>query len=60
MAKLKMKPYPKKPKASASVAVKEGFLAKCKEIDKENARRKAENKKSDELTKKISGIGRAY
>lgn len=60
MAKLKMKSYPKKPKVSASVAVKERYLAKCKEIDKENQRRKAENAKSDKLTKAIAGIGRAY
>lgn len=56
MAKLKMKKYPKKPKANASVTVKENYLDKVKEIDKENAHRKAENKKSDTLTKKIAGI----
>lgn len=56
MAKLKMKKYPKKPKASASVATKQRYLDKVKEIDKENARRKTENKKSDELTKKISAV----
>jgi hypothetical protein len=59
MAKLKMKSYPKKPKASASVAVKERYIARCKEIDKENTRRKAENQKSEKLSKQIAGIGRA-
>lgn len=57
MAKLKMKKLPSKPKASASVAVKERFLQKVSEIQKENARRVAENKKSDALSKKIAGIG---
>ena len=54
MAKLKMLKTPKKPKASASVAVKESFLKRLNEVRKENARRKAENKKSIELDKKIS------
>lgn len=59
MAKLKMLKYPKKPKQSSSVATKERYLSRVKEIDRENMRRKAENKKSDELSKKISAIGRA-
>lgn len=54
MAKLKMLKTPKRPKAGASVAAKEGFLKKLNEVRKENARRKAENKKSIELDKKIS------
>lgn len=58
MAKLKMLKYPKAPKASASVATKERYLARCREIDKENAKRKAENKKSEDLTKKIAAIRR--
>ena len=59
MAQLKMLKYPKKPKQSASVATKERYLSRVKEIDRENMRRKAENKKSDDLSKKISAIGRA-
>jgi len=59
MATLKLKKYPRKPKASASVAMKERYLQRTKEIDKENARRKAEKKKSVELSKKIAGVGRA-
>ena len=59
MATLKLKKYPKKPKVTASVAVKERFLQRTKEIDKENARRKSEKKKSSDLSKKIAGIGRA-
>lgn len=58
MAKLKMIKYPKAPKNSASVATKERYLERCREIDKENAKRKAENKKSDELSKKIAAIRR--
>lgn len=53
MAKLKMKKLPKAPKASASVEVKERYLQRVKEIQRENDRRKAENRKSEELTKKI-------
>jgi predicted Holliday junction resolvase-like endonuclease len=56
MAKLKMIKYPKKPKQSASIESKERYLARVREIDKENAKRKAENKKSEELSKKIAGI----
>lgn len=55
MAKLKMKRYPKKPKSTASVATMENWLARCKEIDKENTRRKAENSKKDSLRKRIAG-----
>lgn len=48
--------YPKKPKASASVATMERYLERVKEIDRENARRKADAKKADSLRKRISGI----
>lgn len=54
MAKLKMLKAPKRPKASASVATKENFLRKLTEVQKENARRKAENQKSKMLDAKIS------
>ncbi len=59
MAKLKMLKYPKKPKTTASVSVKENYLARVKHIDKENAARKRENEKSASLSKKIANIGRA-
>lgn len=49
-----MKKYPKAPKQTASVVVKENYLARIRDIDKENARRKSENKKSDDLSKKIT------
>lgn len=45
---------PKAPKASASVEVKEAYLKRVAEIKKENARRAAENKKSEELSKRIA------
>jgi len=56
MAKLKMLKYPKKPKASASVSTLENYIAKTKEIDKANAKRKAENSKKETLRKKVAGI----
>ena len=54
MAKLKMLKAPKKPKKSASVETKENWLKRFAEVKKENARRVALNKKSDELSKKIA------
>jgi hypothetical protein len=59
MAKLKMKSYPKRPKASASLATLENYLQKVREIDKENATRKSTNAKRDKLAKQIAGIGKA-
>lgn len=53
MPKLKMLPLPKKPKATASVAVKEKWLKRAADVKKQNEARKRENKKSEELTKKI-------
>ena len=60
MAKLKLKRYPKKPKASASVATMQNYLQRVREVDKENSRRKSENSKAASLRKKIGAIGRAY
>ena len=54
MAKLKMLKRPKAPKASASITTKENYLKKLAAIKKENARRAAVNRKSDELSKKIA------
>lgn len=56
MATLKMLKYPKKPKANASVQTLERYLERTKEIDKENAKRKALNAKRETLKKRISGI----
>lgn len=60
MAKLKMIKLPKSPKASASVATKERWLSRVAEIKKENAKREALNKKSDELSKKIQAVRSAW
>lgn len=60
MAKLKMIKLPKSPKASASAAVKERWLARAAEIKKENAKRAALNKKSEELTKRIQAVRSAW
>lgn len=58
MAKFTKIKYPKAPKASASIETKERYLARCKEIDRENAKREAEKKKSETLSKKIAAIRR--
>lgn len=58
MAKLKMLKLPKKPKASASVSVMENYLKRVSEVQKENRRREADNKKAETLRKKIAGIRR--
>ena len=55
MAKLKMLKAPKKPKRSASIETNENWLKRAAEVRKENARRVALNKKSEELSKKIAG-----
>lgn len=60
MAKLKMVKLPKAPKASASVVVKERWLQRVAEIRKENAKRAALNKKSEELSKKIQAVRQAW
>lgn len=56
MAKFKKVKYPKKPKASASIETKMRYLERCKMIDKENAKREAEKRKSAELSKRIAGM----
>lgn len=56
MATLKMKKYGKAPKKSASISTKENYLKRCKEIDRENARRAALNKKSASLDAKIAKV----
>lgn len=47
---------PKKPKLTASVEVKENWLKKAAEVKKENDRRKRENQRSIELSKKIGAV----
>jgi hypothetical protein len=59
MAQLKMLKLPKRPRASASIATKEKYLAKVDAIKKENQRRKGLNDYGKKLDAKISGIGSA-
>jgi hypothetical protein len=54
MAKSKKLKYPKKPKKTASVQVKENWLKRCKEIDKKNAEREKSKKKSESLSNQIA------
>lgn len=58
MAKLKKKKLPKKPKASASIKSKENYLRRVAEVNKENKKIEALNKKSEQLSKRIAGVGR--
>lgn len=56
---LKLKKYPKKPKASASVTTLENYIAKCKQVDKDNAQIKSSKTKRANLLKQVAKIGRA-
>jgi hypothetical protein len=53
---MKLKKYPKKPKASASVATMERYLERCKEVDRHNNQVAAEKKKREALKKRIASI----
>lgn len=53
MAEKKLKKFPRKPKASASIAAKEAFLQKVKEVKQQNAKILSDRKKSKELDKRI-------
>ena len=55
---MKLKKYPKKPKASASVATMQRYLERCKEVDRHNARAAAEKKQKETLKKRIQNIKR--
>ncbi len=50
---LKLKKYPRKPKASASADTLSNYLKKCATIDKENNARKSEHKKKEALAKRV-------
>lgn len=52
----KLKKYPRKPKASASVESKKRFLERVKEIDRENAKIVADRRESKKLTEKIRSV----
>jgi hypothetical protein len=54
----KLKKYPKKPKASASVEVMKRYIQRCKDVDKDNAPIIKALKEKEALKKKISNIKR--
>ena len=54
LKKPKMLKYPRKPKAGASLTVKENYLNKIKDIDKENARRVSEYNSTKSKLKTIA------
>jgi hypothetical protein len=54
----KLKKYPKKPKANASVDTLKRYLDKCKEVDKANAPIKKATKEKEALKKKIANLKR--
>ncbi len=54
--KKKLKKYPKKPKANASLETMQNYLNRCKDIDKDNKAIVASNKKREELKKKIKNL----
>ena len=54
----KLKKYPKKPKSSASVAVLQNYIDRCKAIDKDNAQIKKDAQKKEQLKSKIAKMGR--
>ncbi len=56
---MKLKKLPKKPKASASIAVKENWLKRAAEVKKENNRRMAAAKKSQALSARIAKVASA-
>jgi hypothetical protein len=56
MRKPKLKKYPKKPKASASLAVMQKYLDRRKDVDKANAAAQSDYKKALDLRKKIAKL----
>lgn len=56
MAQKALKPYPTKPKATASLAQKERYMERCKAVDDHNREIMAQNRKDKELTDKIAKL----
>lgn len=54
MVKIKLVKIPRRPKASASIQVKENYLKKLSEVKRENDKRKSAIKRSKELDKRIT------
>jgi len=49
-------PYPKAPKAGASLKTQEKYLDKCKEVDKKNAAIKSDKLKLEKVKKDIQTL----
>lgn len=56
MRAVKLLKYPKKPKKSASLAVKERYLMRVKDVEKENLRRLREFEALKKREAKINGL----
>lgn len=56
MLKLKMKKMPKKPKANATEKQLLAWLQKAAAVKKENQRRQSENKRIEQLHKRIANF----
>lgn len=56
MLKLKMKKMPKKPKANATEKQLLNWLQRAAAVKKENQRRKSENKRIEQLHKRIANF----
>lgn len=56
MPKPKLLKYPKTPKASASLAVVENFMRRCREVDAINRKKVADEKKRQNLLKKAKTV----
>ena len=56
MSALKLKKYPKKPKASASLDTINNFFRRCKEIDSENAKIKREHAAHEAAARKLKNF----
>ena len=52
----KLLKYPKKPKMTASITAKQNYIARCKDVDKENKRRVNEFKRLKKEEARINGI----
>lgn len=60
MAKVKLQKLPKRPKASASIKIKEAYLRKVEAIRKKNAEKLKNASYSEQLDKKIAGVIEGY
>lgn len=57
---VKMKKPGKSPKRNASIATKERWIKRAKQIQSENSHRVAEQRKSDQLDKQIEALKASF